>query len=570
MTTQADGAPADGSPADVGSHARTRLDRGRLGRIGLEIAAAVLPAIAFTAWARTIDVNPMTRVGQVSGMATLQFRFAICAALLAVVMFAFHRFGSESARSLAIRLGCAAAAGLATGLVAGGMVVALRGTPWALWAGAADYTPLIQALQTHDLRNLPAHYPPLFPTLMGAWAFISDQPLTYGLQDLQFLGTAMFGPAAYLSWRMVLKPQWALAIGVVAMFPFIEPVKPYPQITLIMFVPVVVALLRALRHSAGLTLARAALIGAGFGVMLGLLFLLYSGWFVWCAPGVLLAAAILIPWRAGYRPALVLGGAATLAFVAVAFVHLRGLFNSTGGVSDAYFYFDTCSDPAYIAMWRNDRPYGAGPIWPPLGELGGVGLFTVLLAAGAGLAVLLAWRRTIVVAIGFCIAGAWFIRMWLAGEMYATETVRLYPRTTMVVLYGLLLLTGLAVYFVAEAVKRLVAQHRDAGSQSRLAPTALALIPLMFLFASAGSATIDKYMPSMRADGNGYFAWIAQTYRTYEGWCSPYAGDLCGATAIEDKTPQCGPGLAPPTRPRSLGRLAEITPVADPTLAALS
>ena len=116
---------------------------------------------------------------------------------------------------------------------------------------------------------------------------------------------------------------------------------------------------------------------------------------------------------------------------------------------DNFFYFDTCTDPAYIAMWRNDRPFGAGSVWPPLGELGGVGVFTVLLTIGAGVALGLAWRRTVVIGIGFVIVGAWLVRMLLAGQMYATNTVRLYPRTTMVVLYGLLLLTGLAVFFVS-------------------------------------------------------------------------------------------------------------------------
>ena len=83
----------------------------------------------------------------------------------------------HTGRGMSKRLGCAAAAGLATGLVAGGIVVALRGTPWALWAGGADYAPLIQALQTHDLNNLPEHYPPLFPALIGGWERISGKPL---------------------------------------------------------------------------------------------------------------------------------------------------------------------------------------------------------------------------------------------------------------------------------------------------------------------------------------------------------------------------------------------------------
>ena len=256
-------------------------------------------AVLFLLWSRTIDVNPMQRVGQVSGEAVLQARFAVAAIVLVAAMLAVRRWGPPAAGRLAARLGCAVAAGLTTGLVAGGIAVAVRGTPWALWAGGGDYAPLIAALQTHDLRQLPSHYPPLFPAIMGAWSSLSGKPLAQGLQDLQLLGTAMFGPAAYLAWRLVLRPGWALLVGVVAMLPFIEPVKPYPQITLVMVVPVFVFLLRTLRRSAALSPRRAAAVGLGFGVGLGLLFLLYSGWFVWCAPGLVAAAR---SWCPGARP----------------------------------------------------------------------------------------------------------------------------------------------------------------------------------------------------------------------------------------------------------------------------
>jgi galactan 5-O-arabinofuranosyltransferase len=519
---------------------------GRAGRIGLEALAAVVPALAFAAWASTIDVNPMQRIGQVSAMATLQLRFAVCAVILVAAMLAAHRWGSERTRALAIRLGCAAAAGLATGLVAGGIVAALHGTPFSLWAGRDDYVPMIEALHTRDLSNLQDHYPPLFPVLLGVWSSLSDQPAAYALQQLQIVGTALFGPAAYLAWRLVLRPAWALAIGVVAMLPFIEPVKPYPQITLVMLVPVVVALLRRLRNSAGLPLPRAALVGGAYGLLLGVLFLLYSGWFVWLAPGVLVAAAVVVPWRTGWRSAVTLAGTALVVFTAVSFIHLRALFSSTGGSSDKFFYFDTCTDPAYIATWFNDRPFFAGPFWPLPGELGGVDLFTVVLVAGAGVALALGWRRTAVIGIGFGMLSAWLFRMWLAGAMQESGTVRLYPRTTAVMLYGLLLLTGLAVYFAAQAA-------RGRFDRARLAPTAILLIPLLFLFASAGSATINRYMPNERFDSTGWFAWIAHTDVQYDtdGVCSPYAGVHCGEHWVVPPNP-CRPGAEPATQYRSL------------------
>lgn len=533
----------------------------RLRLIGLEVAAALIAAFGFAAQAVTIDVNPMERVGQVSAMAELQLRFALCGILLIAGLAAAYRFGPDWVRPLVMRVGCAAVAGLATGLVAAGIVVALRNTPFSLWAGRDDYAIFVEALHTRDLRNLPGYYPPLFPTLMGVWSYLSDQPVAYGLKQLQIAGTALFGPAAYLAWRLVLRPVWALAVGVVAMLPFIEPVKPYPQITLVMLIPVLVVLLRKLRRAGGLPLRSAVLQGAGLGAVLGGLFLLYSGWFVWVAPGILVAAALLIPWRTGARPALALGGAATVAFVAVSFVHLRALLSDSGGRSDRFFYFDTCTDPAYISSWFNDRPFYAGPIWPLPGELGGVHLFTLLLVVGAGLALLLGWRRTAVITIGATIVSAWLLRMWLAGNMYATGTVSLYPRTTMVVLYGLLLLTGLGVYYAVQAIRehlrQTAAQPREhpsgAEPRRRLAPAPVLLIPLLFLFASAGSATIDNYMPNRRADSTGWFAWLAHVDKQYDtGICSPYAGEYCGEAFYWPENTPCAPGRIPTIEYRSL------------------
>jgi hypothetical protein len=36
-----------------------------------------------------------------------------------------------------------------------------------------------------------------------------------------------------------------------------------------------------------------------------------------------------------------------------------------------------------VAIWRNDSGANVGPVWPPLGELGNVGVFSVLLSPGS-------------------------------------------------------------------------------------------------------------------------------------------------------------------------------------------
>jgi hypothetical protein len=575
----------------------------RARRFVAEAATSIGCAMLFLLWSRTIDVDPLDRRGQVGGLATLQFRFAVVAAVLVVALLLAHRYARPAGRDRAVALGCAAIAGLTTGLVAGGIDVALRGTQWGLWAGGGDYDWIRSWIERMSRGEaVPAHYPPAIFYLIWGWSRLGGEPLAYAIKEIQLVGTALFGPAAYLAWRTTLRPVWALGIGVVAMLPFIEPVKPYPQLTLVMLVPVLVWFLRTVRRGAGRPTGRAIGLGAAFGAGVGLLFLLYSGWFVWCAPGALLAFCLLAPWRTGRRPTVAIAATALVTFLAVTWVHLRGLLASTGGTSDAYFYFDTSTEPAYLAMWRNDRPADVGGVWPPLGELGGVGLFTILLAVGLGVAIWLGWRRTAVVTVGLSAASAWFLRMWLAGEQWATQTVRLYPRTTMVLLYCLLVLTGLAVLYAVTAARDRLARQPgervlpydravprggvvphdravprdeviardgavprdgsvpDAGAgpavpRRRAAPTALLLIPLLLVLASAGSATADHYMPVSRRDHTGYFAWIAQTKRLIGGGCSKY-GRLHG----------CGTPNPPAVPSNSAGRPA--TPVNPPAPAA--
>ncbi|MFV2124649.1 hypothetical protein ACFHWS_08890 [Micromonospora sp. LOL_013] len=515
--------------------------RSRLAGIGIEALVSIGTAFGFLAWSKDIDVDPLDRKGQVSGLAALQLRFAVLAGVLVVAMVLTHRLLAPAHRPYIVRAGCAAIAGLATGLVAGGIAVALRGTQLPLWAGGGDYQWILEwTAALWSGQEISDHYPPAVFWMIGAWARLTDQPHVLALKDLQLAGTALFGPAAYLAWRLVLRPLWAVTVGVLAMLPMIEPVKPYPQITLVMLIPVLVKFLSTVRRADRMTARRALLAGTLAGVGLGLLFLLYSGWFVWCAGGMLVAVALTAPWRTGWRSVLLLGGATVVSFVLVGWVHLRGLLAPTGGTSDDYFYFDTDTEPAYIAMWRNDRPADVGPVWPPVGELGGVGLFTLLLAGGLGLALALAWRRSIVIALGACAASAWFLRMWLASEQWETQTVRLYPRTTAVVLYCLLILTGFGVLLAVQRWRdRTGATGPGATGPAGREPTApvgLLLVPLLFVLASAGSATVDRYLPDERTNHAGYFAWIAHTTPYPDGRCSRW-GVAHGCQPTADRVP---------------------------------
>ncbi|KIX78409.1 hypothetical protein SF23_06830 [Streptomyces sp. MBRL 10] len=90
-----------------------------------------------------IGINPVVRIGQVSGLAQLQQYAALLGLpLLAVLLYTAYR-STPARHQLAKRLVCAALAGLATGVVAGGVVVALQGTPWGLGGQDGDPGALI-------------------------------------------------------------------------------------------------------------------------------------------------------------------------------------------------------------------------------------------------------------------------------------------------------------------------------------------------------------------------------------------------------------------------------------------
>ncbi|MFK3982136.1 hypothetical protein ACI2K4_17380 [Micromonospora sp. NPDC050397] len=544
--------PESGTPVARTSPGGTDPRARRALWLGIEAVASVGTAVAFLAWSRNIDVDPLDRKGQVSGLAALQFRFAVVAIVLVAALVVAHRLLDDTRRKRAVTVGCAVIAGLTTGLVAGGIDVALRGTQWGLWAGGGDYGWILDWISRMGRgESVPNHYPPVIFWLIGGWAKLSDQPAAFAIKEIQLVGTALFGPAAYLAWRLVLRPVWALGIGVVAMLPFIEPVKPYPQITLVMLMPVLVSFLQLVRRSAALTTVRAIGYGVAFGTGLGLLFLLYSGWFVWCAPGAAAAFLLLAPWRRGWARVLTVGASALVSMLLVSWVHLRGLLADTGGTSDNYFYFDTDTEPTYFAMWRNDRPADVGPVWPPLGELGGVGLFTILLAIGLGLALWFGWRRTVVATIGLSAVSSWLLRMWLASEQWETQTVRLYPRTTMILFYCMLILAGFGLMFAFSALRERL-RHSSyanplAGSRvGATVPVGLMFIPLLLVLASAGSATANHYMPDSRRNSTGYFAWIAQTrWYPHVKTCSVYGSDhdACG----KDTLPPPAPAATTPT-----------------------
>ncbi|HET6257045.1 MAG TPA: hypothetical protein VFE39_00180, partial [Pseudonocardia sp.] len=140
-------------PASTGGRAGLRRLAVRAG----EAAAALGAAVVAVQLSRSIMVDPLDRVGQVSGVAGLDLRFVVLGLLVLAACAAATR--RPAAWAIVSRFACAAVAGLATGLVAGGILLALRGTQWPLYANWGDSGQLIR--WADDLlagRPVPADY----------------------------------------------------------------------------------------------------------------------------------------------------------------------------------------------------------------------------------------------------------------------------------------------------------------------------------------------------------------------------------------------------------------------------
>jgi galactan 5-O-arabinofuranosyltransferase len=302
---------------------------------------------------------------------------------------------------------------------------------------------------------------------------------------------------------LLLRPGWALALGIVASLTLVEAYRPYPMLVLIVFIPLTIKFMDVLRRSPMYTVYELLRIGVLFGLFFGCAFLMYSGWFQWSAPGFLVAAGVVFPWRQ-WRAGALLCGVTLVVFTLLSFQYIYD-FIQAPPIRDEYFYFDAAVEPAYIGMWRGGL-HGITGMYPPLGELGGVGLFTVVLAIGIGAAIVFGRSHTFVIALVPIMAGAWLLRYWHAHNMYAKKLVQLYPRTTVELFYCALILTIAAMYFIVERLQR------GAAEDSPLrAPTAIIGVCSGFLFLamSTSSSTIDKYMPEEAPHDPGHMAWVA-------------------------------------------------------------
>jgi galactan 5-O-arabinofuranosyltransferase len=106
--------------------------------------------------------------------------------------------------------------------------------------------------------------------------------------------------------------------------------------------------------------------------------------------------------------------------------------------------------------------------------------------------------------------------------MYTQDAVQLYPRTTMELMYCLLLACGFAIYYAARSLARSSAAGPLGTHVSPGAVRFGVLAGLLLLIASMGSSIGDRYMPRTN-NSTGLFAFLAQLEKQPNGGCSAYA-----------------------------------------------
>src|SRR5882724_4158011 len=90
-----------------------------------EVVVSFASAALLTVLGLDIRVDPLDRLGQVSGLASLEWHYALFALPLGAALVIAARVRHGAGFTMTARLVCAAIAGMATGIVAGGILVAL-------------------------------------------------------------------------------------------------------------------------------------------------------------------------------------------------------------------------------------------------------------------------------------------------------------------------------------------------------------------------------------------------------------------------------------------------------------
>lgn len=471
------------------SLARVTEAKGLLAEFGL----ALLASAALVIYCTRLRVFALDLTNQVSAIGSMMVAFAFAIALPVVILalLDWRRPNRFTARAAAALL-----AGSTSGLVAGGITLALSGTSCAINSLGGDSGRLAIWAARPDL--LPPEYPPLIPKIIGLLSTITGSPEPYSWKALSIALITLFGPVLYVLWRCVATPTQSLILGPVVGMAYLDPYKPFVSLGLGGTILGLVAAAVYLRNKPTAILAP-LLIGLLFGVTI----LIYPGWLAWVAAGFV-AFLVLLPWRREWRSQLRFLALSSLPILVVAGWWLLSALPSVSGIRDRFFYHDVWVRPTYFAAWFDDAPE-LGVRLPPFGPLGGVDNFTVLLILAVFLGVWLKGRSTIVMVLGLVFAGAWVWKMTLAGQMRETGLVQLFPRGNAVMLATALIIAAIALFAILRKLDGAIAADRRLAIP--LATAAFLILPLAI--ATTASSITMRYMPS--DSGKGALTKVAHT-----------------------------------------------------------
>ncbi|HEY0191493.1 MAG TPA: hypothetical protein VGC42_10260, partial [Kofleriaceae bacterium] len=207
----------------------------------LEVVAICVVELAYYATCFYIKTKATDRFGQVSALAALSYRFIWFAIPLisALALVARHR---PAWWELTVRTVCAAFVGLSSAMLAGGLLCVLHGTAYGLGANRGDAA-VIANWAVHLQHGTAVHgfYPPLQIHMLAWISDLTGLPMLYAVKKFQLLSLLVVCPLGYAAWRLLLRPPWALALGVVGGLPLVEFYREYPLLILLTFLPVMIA-----------------------------------------------------------------------------------------------------------------------------------------------------------------------------------------------------------------------------------------------------------------------------------------------------------------------------------------
>ncbi len=458
-----------------------------------EFGLAVLASAALVVYCTRLRVDALDLTNQVSSIGSMMFAFAIAIALPTAILAVldWRRPNRYTKRAAAALL-----AGSTSGMVAGGIAVALSGTSCAINSLGGDSGRLAIWAARPDL--LPAEYPPLVPKLIGILSTLTGTPEPHTWKALSIALIALFGPVLYVLWRFIASALQSLFFGPLIGMAYLDPYKPFVSLGLGTTVFGIVAAGLYLRNKPTAKLAPILI-----GLLVGITVLIYPGWIPWVALGFL-AYLALLPWRTQWRPQLRFLALAGLALLVTAGWWVLGALPSVSGIQDRFFYHDVWVRPTYFAAWFDDAPE-LGVRLPPFGPLGGVDDFTVLLFLAVFVGVWLKGRSTLVFMLGSVFAGAWVWKMMLAGQMRETGLVQLFPRGNAVMLATALIISAVALI----SILRWIAGKIEPGNRLGVPLATAALLILPLVIATTASSITTRYMPS--DSGKGALTKIAHT-----------------------------------------------------------